>query len=151
MPDLFAHFASGYLISREAHLRKYTALLVFGAVLPDVLTRVPEIVLERFIGVSVFHFFIIFHSPFCLLLTSIAISLILESRIRLLGFFLILLGSYLHVALDLMQIQLGQGVYLPYFPFSFETLQWSLFHINASILLFPALLILVLAVWRLTR
>ena len=76
---------------------------------------------------------------------------ILELRIRLLGFFLIVLGSYLHVALDLMQIQLGQGVYLPYFPFSFETLQWNLFHINASLLLFPALLILVLAVWRLTR
>jgi hypothetical protein len=151
VPDLFAHFASSYLISREAHLRQYTSVFVLGAVLPDILTRIPEIILDRFLGIPIFHFVVIFHAPFCLLLVSFVISLMLEFRTRLMAFFFILLGSYLHVVLDLMQKQFGQGVYMPYFPFSFETLQWGLFHFNASIALFPILLVSVVIAWIFTR
>jgi hypothetical protein len=151
MPDLFTHFASGYFISRHKTLRRYTFFLILGAILPDILTRVPEIVLDRFFGIPVFHFVIIFHTPVCLLLTSYIFSLMLEKRERLQAFIYILAGSYLHVALDLMQRQIGDGVYIPLFPFSFETIQLGLFHYNASITLFPAIFILVLVVWLISR
>jgi len=151
MPDLFAHFASGYLVSQPANLRQNSPFLVLGTILPDILTRIPEIIFDRLLGIPVFHFVIIFHSPFCLLLSTFAISLLLDSQIRLAGFFLILMGSFVHVILDLMQKQFGQAVYMPYFPFSFETLQWGLFHYNASISLFPVLLLLVIFSWIMTR
>jgi len=151
MPDLFAHFASGYLISRVSRLRKHTALLVLGVVLPDILTRIPEIILDRLLGIPVFHFVIIFHSPFSLLIVSFIISLTFELRIRFTAFLLIFLGSFLHVVLDLMQKQFGEGVYMPYFPFSFETFQLGLFHFNSSVTLFPIVFIIVLISWLITR
>ena len=151
MPDLFAHFASGYLISRAPKLRRYTAFLTLGVVLPDILTRIPEILLDRLLGIPIYHFFNIFHSPSCLLLVSFIISLAFEFKIRLIAFLLIFIGSSLHVALDLMQKQFGGGVYMPYFPFSMETVEWGLFHFNASVALFPIILITVVVAWLFTR
>jgi len=151
MPDLFTHFASGYLISRVPNLRRYTAFLALGAILPDILTRIPEILLDRLLGIPIFHFLNIFHSPFCLLLVSYIISLTFEFKIRLIAFLFIFIGSCLHVILDLMQKQFGEGVYMPYFPFSLETIQWGLFHFNASVTLFPIIFVIVVVAWLFTR
>jgi hypothetical protein len=147
MPDLFAHFASGYLIGRIPSIRSWSAFLTLGAILPDLLTRIPEIILDRFLGIPIYHFVEIFHSPLCLLLTSFAISLLIEHRARSKAFLSIFLGSTIHVVLDLMQKQFGSAIYMPFFPFSLDKVQWGLFHFNASIVFFPLLLILVFAAW----
>ena len=151
MPDLFAHFSIGYLISRKKTLRQHTTFLVLGSALPDVLTRIPEIILDRFLGFKFSHFVIIFHTPLCLLLACFVVSVMFELSTRAPAFLFLFLGSMLHVLLDLMQRQSGDGVYIPYFPFSFEAIQWSLFHFNSSIMLFPFLLVAVIVAWLLTR
>ncbi len=151
MPDLFAHFASGYLISRIPQLRMYTALLVLGAVLPDLLTRVPEIFFDRFLGLNVYHAVEIFHSPTVLFLVAFALSLLMDRSLRFQAFSSIFLGSLVHVVLDLMQIQFGESVYMPYFPFSFAKVQFALFHFNASIQLFPLIALLIFLVFLTSR
>ena len=144
MPDLFAHFASGYLISRYSRFRAYTAFIVLGAVLPDMLTRLPEIVLDRFLGINAYHAVEIFHSPFVLCLVAFLLSLLMDYRLRPIAFTWILLGSLTHVFLDLMQSQFGESVYMPYFPFSFIRVEFGFFHFNASIVAFPILLLIVI-------
>ncbi len=151
MPDLFAHFTSGYLISRYPHLRGFTALIVLGAVLPDLLTRVPEIFFDRFLGLNVYHAVEIFHSPTVLFLVAFALSLLMDRSLRFQAFSSIFLGSLVHVVLDLMQIQFGESVYMPYFPFSFVKIEFGFFHFNASIAIFPLLLPLVTIAFLVSR
>jgi hypothetical protein len=151
MPDLFAHFASGYLISRIPQLRMYTALLVLGAILPDLLTRVPEIVLDRILGINIYHAVEIFHSPAVLCLVSFAFALMMARNLRLNAFCSLLFGSLVHVLLDIMQFQFGDSVYMPYFPFSFAKVQFALFHFNASIQLFPLIALLIFLVFLTSR
>ena len=151
MPDLFAHFASGYLISRDSRLRAHTALIVLGAVLPDLLTRLPEIILDRFLGLNVYHAVEIFHSPMILCLVAFVFSLLMDPVIRTKAFIWILFGSLVHVLFDLMQSQFGESIYMPYFPFSFVRVEFGFFHFNASIAAFPILLLIVVFAFVLSR
>lgn len=151
MPDLFAHFASGYLISRYSRLRTRTALIVLGAVLPDLLTRLPEILLDRFLGLNIYHAVEIFHSPTVLCLVAFVLSLLMDRGLRTNAFIWILFGSLVHVLLDLMQSQFGGGIYMPYFPFSFVKIEFGIFHFNASIVAFPVLLLIVIFAFILSR
>ena len=147
MPDLFAHFASTYLPSRHHKLRQYDALLVFGAVLPDLLSRIPIIIFVRFLDLPVVYFFRTLHTPIGLILACYILSFLFERSIRFKNFLALAVGSFLHLVLDLMQQQFFEGVYMPFVPFSTETVQWSWFHYNASLLVFPLLLVLVLFFW----
>ena len=64
---------------------------------------------------------------------------------------LLLIGALFHVVLDLMQKQFYDGIYMPYFPYSFETVQWQLFHIHASLVIAPVLLVLIIWLRRKDR
>ena len=151
MPDLFTHFASGYLMSRHSRLRAHTALIVLGAVLPDLLNRLPEIVMERFLGLNIYHAVEIFHAPIILCLVALAISLLMDHGLRARAFIWIFFGSLVHVLLDLMQLQPGEGVYMPYFPMSFAKVEFGVFHFNASIVAFPVLLLIVIFAFIFSR
>ena len=147
MPDLFAHFASAYLPSRYQRLRQYDALLVFGAVLPDLLARIPIIIFVRWLELPVVYFFLALHTPIGVILTCYLLSFLFERSIRFKSFLALTAGSFLHLVLDLMQQQFFEGVYIPFIPFSIKTVQWGWFHYNASLLVFPLLLVLVLFFW----
>ena len=147
MPDLFAHFASAYLPSRYQRLRQYDALLVFGAVLPDLLARIPIIIFVRWLELPVVYFFRALHTPIGVILTCYLLSFLFERSIRFKSFLALTAGSFLHLVLDLMQQQFFEGVYIPFIPFSIKTVQWGWFHYNASLLLFPLLLVSVLFFW----
>ena len=148
MPDLLTHAATGYLLGRCYSADNRLALLVFGSVLPDLLTRVPEIALQRFLNLPVGHFFAAFHTPTALVVTCYGLSFLFDETRRRLTFVLLLLGALFHVVLDLMQEQFYRGKYMPYFPFNMDTVQWSLFHIHASLLGTPVLLVLVIWLWQ---
>ena len=147
MPDLFAHFASGYLPSRHQKIQKYDALLVLGAVLPDLLSRIPDIVLVRFFHLPVEYFFRALHAPIVVILSCYLLSFLFERSIRFKSFLSLVAGSCLHLVLDLMQQQFFEGVSMPFIPFSMKTVQWGLFHYNASLVAFPPLLVIVLLIW----
>ena len=147
MPDLFAHFASAYLPTRYHRLRQYDALLVFGAVLPDLLSRIPIIIFVRWLELPVVYFFRALHTPIGVILTCYLLSFLFERSVRFKSFLALTAGSYLHLVLDLMQQQYFEGVYIPFIPFSIKPVQWGWFHYNTSLLVFPLLLVLVLFFW----
>ena len=151
MPDLFAHFASGYLLSYPGKFRRYNALFVLGAILPDVLTRIPEIIFERLLGLPVFHFFNALHTPVGVIFASYILSFVFLEEERKFAFTCFLSGSLIHIGLDLLQRQFYYAVYMPFFPFSMETFQWGFYHYNASLIFFLPLLILTFFLWLLQK
>ena len=147
MPDLFAHFSSAYLPSRHRRLQQYDALLTLGAVLPDVLSRIPIIILVRWLELPVVYFFHALHTPIGVILACYILSFLFDRSIRFKSFLSLTVGSFLHLVFDLMQQQFFKGVYMPFVPFSIKTVQWGWFHYNASLLVFPLLLVIVLFYW----
>ena len=147
MPDLFAHFSSVYLPSRYRRFRRYDALLVLGTVLPDLLSRIPIIIFVRWLDFPVAYFFRALHTPIGVILICYLLSFLFVRSIRFKSFLALVVGSLVHLVLDLMQEQFFYGVYMPFFPFSITTVQWGWFHYNTSLLSFPVLLILVLYFW----
>jgi|TARA_B100000315_G_scaffold87307_1_gene80141 hypothetical protein len=144
MPDLLTHAATGYLLGRCYSTDHRLALLVAGSTLPDLLSRVPQIALQRFLDLPVGHFFAAFHTPAALVVACYGLSFLFDETRRRISFVLLLTGALFHVVLDLMQKQFYGGIYMPYFPFSMDTVQWPLFHIHASLLIAPVLLVFVI-------
>ena len=147
MPDLFAHFSSAYLPSRYQKFRRYDALVVLGAVLPDLISRIPIVILVRFLDLPVVYFYRALHTPIGVILASYILSFLFEHSIRLKSFLSLTAGSFLHLVLDLMQQQFFDCVYMPFIPFSIKTVQWGWFHYNSSLIVFPLLLAPVLFFW----
>ncbi|MBF0359004.1 MAG: hypothetical protein HQL70_10385, partial [Magnetococcales bacterium] len=44
--------------------------------------------------------------------------------------------------------QFHNGIYMPFFPLSMETMQLGLFHYNSSLYLFPIILLLTITTYR---
>ena len=147
MPDLFTHFASAYLPSRHQRLRRYDALLVLGTILPDLLARIPIIIFVRWLDLPVVYFFRALHTPIGIILACYMLSFLFERSIRFKSFLSLAIGSCIHLVLDLMQQQFFEGVYMPFLPFSIKTVQWGWFHYNASLIIFPLFLSLVIFFW----
>ena len=147
MPDLFLHFSTGYLPATRISSNVNRAALVLGVTLPDILARIPEIVLGRFLNFDVYHFFSALHTPFALLFASYALSYCFPEQQRKLSFIYLLVGAQAHIMLDLLQEQFHEGIYMPFFPFSLTTIQYPVFHKDASLLLFPVLAIVVVRLW----
>jgi hypothetical protein len=147
MPDLFAHFSSAYLPSRYHKLQRYDALLALGAVLPDLVSRIPIIIFVRWLDLPIVYFFRALHTPIGMILVCYLLSFLFERSIRFKSFLSLAIGSFLHLVLDLMQQQFFEGIYLPFIPFSMKAIQWGWFHYNASLLVFPLLLFPVLFFW----
>ena len=148
MPDLFAHFASGYLPSRHPLVRRYDGLLVIGCVLPDILTSIPGLLLDLFLGLPVVCFFEALHTPVGFGLFCYVLAMLFEEKERKWVLINLWAGSLIHFLLDLLQRQFYHGIYKPFFPFSNETVQWSWFHYNDSLFLSPLLLILMVWAYR---
>ena len=147
MPDLFTHAATGYFIGRSLYADHRIGLIVLGSILPDLLTRVPQIILQRFLELPVAHFFAAFHTPVALIISCYLLCFIFAEAQRKTSCLLMSFGALCHFVLDLMQEQFYQPIYMPWFPLSFQAMQWSWFHIHASLLITPVLLVAVLYLW----
>ena len=147
MPDLFTHVASGFLVGRRFFVDHRLGFILLGSMLPDLMSRVPQILLQRLLDLPVAHFFSAFHTPAALIVSSYLISFVFASSVRKLGFWLMLSGSLFHFALDLMQRLFYKPKYMPWFPFSFEAVQVPWFHIHASLLVAPIFFLAMLYLW----
>lgn len=148
MPDLFFHFATGYLSIRRLKNSTFRVGFVLGAILPDALARIPEIILGRILEFDVYDFFLALHTPFSLLIVCYATTFIFEEKIRKMLFISLFLGTQVHFLLDIFQEQFYFGVYMPFFPLSFSTIQIPLYGKDSSMILFPALALFVIWCWH---
>lgn len=136
MPDLLTHFVTAYGTRELEARRRLSYWFLIGAVLPDVLTRPWTIVMP-----SSYWFTMPFHTPIGLLLVSLSISLLVAGRVRSGVFFNLLVGSYLHVVLDILQAHIAGGYYL-FFPFSWRSFEVGIMWPEDSLYLLPLWIVL---------
>ena len=125
MPDLVTHTLVPYLGLRLLRKRDVTFFVLFGAMLPDLLSRSFNYL---FVNTWIFvgDFTRPLHSPLVTIAACLLISFFFEERIRKKAFTWISIGSGTHLLFDYMQTHLGSG-YLLLFPFSRHEFRWGLF------------------------
>lgn len=119
MPDLITHTVPVYLLYKR---RRFVILILFGAILPDLLSRFPNIIF----GNSVKWATLPAHSIIFLILLSYFLSLFTRENERFNVFKAILLGAISHIFFDLLQYNV-KSYYLIFYPFSFKGYQLGLF------------------------
>lgn len=136
MPDLFTHFTSGVILRKFTHREKLGSVIILGCSLPDLVTRLPSIALFYLFNIEISYFVIPLHTPIGILITCYFVSMFFEFYLRKKVFYYLLFGSFIHLTLDLMQIQFLRSDYFLFFPFSFYTIDFGLFHYDSSVSLF---------------
>lgn len=142
MPDLLTHFLSGYLLGKwTIASRARRSIFYLGAILPDLFSRGPVILLEFIMrrypsGLS--RFFINFHSPFVVFWLSLLISQFFQKDRRKI-FFILLSGAGFHFILDFFQRHV-EPVYFWFFPFCWKRYEAGLFWADSSVYAIPFLL-----------
>lgn len=141
MPDLLTHFLSGYIIGRPISKPARRAVFYIGAILPDILSRVPvlffKIILNKDLD-KLGYFFTNLHSPFVVIWISLLISLFF-AREKVIVFSILLAGSGLHLFLDFLQRHFTPS-YFWLFPFSWKTGELGLFWPGDTIYAIPVLI-----------
>jgi hypothetical protein len=124
MPDWVVHLGFAYLMARLIKLRDLK-LFFLGSLLPDT-SRVALYFTDFFHldQISSHLYFMPFHTPFMAALVASVISSFSKNFKKC--FFLIFLGAIFHLALDLTQYRIGNGVLL-FYPFSFRQFYFNLF------------------------
>ncbi len=115
MPDLISHIGAGYLFSFNYRKRAWMALFLFATVLPDMATRPFYIAFPQ-----IYWFIKPLHTPLGILLLCLLISGFFVRKDRNRAFVVLMFGSFLHLAFDLLQKH-AHGGYPLFFPFSWKT------------------------------
>lgn len=98
MPDLLSHLLIGLILAEIFNIKK-KSLVVLGAILPDLLSKLHLIYLYFWIPLQIS--FISFHTPFMIFMLSLLISpLFMHNQLKTVLF--INLGSMSHFLSDLM-------------------------------------------------
>ena len=132
MPELIAHTTFAYIVRKRTWDAYQLILFLFGAMLPDLLTRPFTTFFKAeqyFINAS--------HSPLLVLLWIILMSQFFEKEIRWIFFKAVSLGAATHFLLDLVQIGSNDIGYQLLFPFSEFNFSLNLIWADEVIILAP--------------
>ncbi len=140
MPDLATHVLLNAIPGKWIQSKKNLMMFILGAVLPDVLTRVPANILS----VKNSGYFVLpLHSPLPLLLVCYIIVLFFHEPSRKHVFCWLYCGIMIHLFADGFQIHMGPGYYWLY-PFSWFTYHWGLYWPETSLYVLPFLFLIFL-------
>jgi len=142
MPDLLTHSLSVYLFRYK--LKKFTSIILVGAVLPDVFARIPGVLLPHRAIINWAQTAL--HTPSAVLIICYLLSLFFSQPLRKNVFSLLVLGSLCHLFLDLLQKTLTVG-YFWLFPFSFKSFSLPFIWPNDTTILTLPLLVVNLIVY----
>lgn len=150
MPDLLTHYLTAKIITGKSATRAISPFFL-GTILPDVLSRIPSIVIINLFEKYDCHldwFLAIFHSPLVLILICLLIAYFFEENLRKGVFKLLILGTALHLVLDMLQKTFtSHSGYLWFFPFSFKSFNIPFFWPDQSLYFIPILLIVLIFIW----
>lgn len=137
MPDLITHTLAAYPLKEK--FPENILLILLGTILPDIPGRIPGIIFpdSSFIG----NYQAVIHTPLALLLFIYSFSFLFPQKERAMVFKFILLGTTIHLLLDMFQ-KTATFSYLWFFPFSFSWFQIPLIWPDDTIYLIPVLLIM---------
>lgn len=135
MPDAATHILIQILINQYLLIRRILPYTLFGAVAPDLLKG-----LTRWLPPEERWLFYPTHSPIFMLVFFYTISMLFHHKERLTLITGCLIGMVIHLLLDLFQINLGGGYYMPFFPLSFQTVTFDFYKPEASIYWLPLII-----------
>ena len=142
MPDLLTHFLSAYILGRcVIPSRAARAVFYLGAILPDIFSRGPVILMQlmfKTLSEGLYRFFMNFHSPFVMFWFSLLISQFFEKDRKKI-FCILIIGCGFHSFLDLLQRHVDP-VYFWFFPFSWAKWEAKLFWADSSMYAIPFLI-----------
>ena len=141
MPDAATHILIQILLNQFIMIRKILPYTLFGAVAPDLLKG-----FSRWFTPEYGWLFYPTHSPIFMLIIFYTISMLFHQKERLFLITGCLIGMIIHLLLDLFQINLGGGYYMPYFPLSFQRVSFGLFETETSIFWLPVTILLTITV-----
>ena len=141
MPDAATHILIQILLNQFIMIRKILPYTLFGAVAPDLLKG-----FSRWFTPEYGWLFYPTHSPIFMLIIFYTISMLFHQKERLFLITGCLIGMIIHLLLDLFQINLGGGYYMPFFPISFKRVSFGLFETETSIFWLPVTILLTIMI-----
>jgi hypothetical protein len=139
MPDLITHFAAAYVIKAPKRWARFRIPFYIGALLPDLLTRPLHIVFPS-LGKTIYSL----HTPISVVLICLLAAQFFQKDIRAGVRSNLLLGSFLHFGLDLLQKTVITAYYW-FFPFSWKTFDFGILWPSEFLQLVPLWILLVAA------
>jgi membrane-bound metal-dependent hydrolase YbcI (DUF457 family) len=135
MADLLVHYALNRAVSLGARNAVLGECLILGAVLPDVLSKPFDVVLRLGWATTATH------APLIWVALAYAAASLFREPLRPPAFLGLLLGSWLHLAVDLLRDAMGGGTIALLYPFAFDQYEAvGLYCSDTSINLYPAAL-----------
>jgi hypothetical protein len=130
MPDWVVHLGFAYIMARLIKLRDLK-LFFLGSILPDI-GRLALYFTDfaHLNSISSSSYLAVFHTPFMAALVASVISTFSKNFKKC--WVLIFLGAIFHLALDLTQYRIGNGVLL-FYPVSFKQFYFNLFWSGGSV------------------
>tara|TARA_B100000686_G_C16685523_1_gene914535 strand:+ start:485 stop:976 length:492 start_codon:yes stop_codon:yes gene_type:complete len=127
MPDLISHAASAFILKNcFAQLsllrRKYFTVVLFGVVMPDLISRSALIFSPQWFASAQF-----FHTPIACFFQTVIISGCFKANQRIMVFYALSLGWILHQVFDLLQTTLDPGNYYIFWPLYNNPVQLGIF------------------------
>lgn len=154
MPDLITHSLVGYLAGLRLRSPRTLLWLVGGSILPDVVSvgvLLAGRVGQRLVGDVIPHWIwdgsYVFHMPIPYFVLCWLLVLLVPERHRSALFPPLLLGGWLHMLLDYLQLHVGPDPYHPLYPVSSWGWEAGWFWTETSLYVVPVWLAAALGVW----
>ena len=143
MPDGATHLLIQVIINQFSLFRNIYIYTLFGSIAPDL-----SKILIRWLPPTERWLFYPTHSPIFMGIFFYSISMLFHQKERLFLITWCMAGMIIHLLLDLFQINIGGGYYMPFFPISFKRVTLGFYGTEASIFLLPlTILITIIAVF----
>jgi len=141
LPDAATHLLIQIIVNQIQKLHAIFPYTLFGAIAPDIFKG-----FSRWAHPTEKWLFYPTHSPIFMLVFFYSFSLLFHEKQR---YFVVLggiIGMVIHLGLDLGQVNLGGGYYMPFFPFSFKRITFGLYATEASIFWLPLTILVTILV-----
>jgi hypothetical protein len=162
MADLAAHMLVNHIAAVRWVDRVRLGYFVTGALMPDLASRVPRVVLNQLVELGwldstegTFRLMLGLdfpHTPLGVFLVAVVVALVLPERLaqppgRVATWWMLCLGGWLHLGVDLMQSHLAPG-YRYFYPFTVRAFELGWISTEQSLVAVP---FLGLIAWWLSR
>jgi hypothetical protein len=139
------HYAAGRVATAGARPTVFRECLLLGALLPDIPAKAADSLLELEWAASVSH------TPLLWAPLAYLVAHLFAERLRPSAFWGLLLGGWIHILVDVAKDNMGFGILMLGFPFSWRTFALGLYYPENSLAQAPWCLGAVLLVEWFTR
>lgn len=154
MADLITHGCVALLVKAGTG-RTHAAAFVAGTLAPDLLCRLPALVLRELharvgpLPRELLYAWEPLHQPLGMVLSAFCLSMLFAVSTRRAVFLNLLGGMFLHLLVDMLQRHMGVG-YLLLFPFDHTSFEFGWIGSEATVFVAPVLAPLTWLIWRRT-